>query len=167
VAPVSGKIDFAKEGLEKSGKAVRLIGDDGIHYWFAHMDSISVSRGQRVEAGYTLGGVGNSGNARTTGPHLHMEMKLNGQKIDPAAFLSGGNSMPGAIPLTPDGVKADSIEQKAEARMRGLFDAVSGYMAGGTRQDYREFGTTEDIELDPTETEMQPTMQPEVRSAIR
>ena len=154
VAPVSGTINFSKGGLTKSGQAVRLIGDDGIHYWFAHLDKRSVKKGQRVEAGFTIGTVGNSGNARTTGTHLHMEMKRDGERIDPASFLQGGNSAPGVIPTSSVTPQKPPTAHKAQSRLTGMFDAVSSTMAGGSRTDYRNLVDLEEppkVELTPQE----------------
>jgi murein DD-endopeptidase MepM/ murein hydrolase activator NlpD/SH3-like domain-containing protein len=56
--------------------------------YFAHLDSQFVAPGQRVEAGDTLGFVGNTGNARTTAPHLHFGIYRRGEgAVDPAPFL--------------------------------------------------------------------------------
>ncbi|MEJ2541370.1 MAG: M23 family metallopeptidase, partial [Gemmatimonadota bacterium] len=52
------------------------------------LDSQVVRRGQRVQIGDTLGFVGNTGNARTTPPHLHYGVYYRGQgAVDPAPFL--------------------------------------------------------------------------------
>lgn len=51
---------------------------------FAHLDSVNVKAGQHVQAGQLIGTVGQSGFA--TGPHLHMEVRQNGQIIDPASM---------------------------------------------------------------------------------
>ena len=56
--------------------------------YFAHLDSQHVSNGDRVQAGDTIGFVGNTGNARTTPPHLHFGIYRRGEgPVDPAPFL--------------------------------------------------------------------------------
>ena len=56
--------------------------------YFAHLDSQVVSRGQEVEIGDTLGFVGNTGNARTTPPHLHFGIYRRGEgPVNPDPFL--------------------------------------------------------------------------------
>lgn len=52
---------------------------------YAHLNSISVKPGQMVSLHETIGTVGSTG--RVTGPHLHYEIRHNGEAIDPAAFL--------------------------------------------------------------------------------
>lgn len=56
--------------------------------YFAHLDSQAVRAGQRVRVGDVLGYVGNTGNARTTKPHLHFGIYRRGEgAVDPAPFL--------------------------------------------------------------------------------
>lgn len=56
--------------------------------YFAHLDSQHVANGDRVQTGDTLGFVGNSGNARTTPPHLHFGVYRRGEgPVDPSPFL--------------------------------------------------------------------------------
>jgi len=52
---------------------------------YAHMSDISVSNGQRVAQGDTLGLVGSSG--ASTGPHLHFELRFEGRSVDPLGYL--------------------------------------------------------------------------------
>jgi murein DD-endopeptidase MepM/ murein hydrolase activator NlpD len=54
--------------------------------YYAHLDSQLVARGQRVEVGDTVGFVGNTGNARTTPPHLHFGVYVRGA-VDPDPFI--------------------------------------------------------------------------------
>ena len=54
--------------------------------YYAHLDSHSVESGQRVKVGDQLGTVGNTGNARTTPPHLHFGVYARGA-VDPLPFL--------------------------------------------------------------------------------
>ncbi|MET7679589.1 M23 family metallopeptidase [Streptomyces sp. NPDC005423] len=63
--------------------------DDGTELWFCHQSSISVSVGQKVGTGDVIGRVGATGNV--TGPHLHLEVHLNGSSTasDPMTWLRG------------------------------------------------------------------------------
>ena len=53
---------------------------------YAHLSKLAVTPGQRVRKGQILGYVGSTG--RSTGPHLHYEVRMAGESVDPAAFLS-------------------------------------------------------------------------------
>ena len=59
-----------------------------------HMNRIVVQPGQRIEPGqllgYTGGAVGTKGAGHSTGPHLHTEIRLNGQLLDPLSKDSNG-----------------------------------------------------------------------------
>jgi murein DD-endopeptidase MepM/ murein hydrolase activator NlpD/SH3-like domain-containing protein len=56
--------------------------------YYAHLDSQHVRNGDRIEIGDTIGFVGNTGNARTTPPHLHFGLYRTGEgAIDPTPFL--------------------------------------------------------------------------------
>jgi peptidoglycan LD-endopeptidase LytH len=59
-----------------------------VTYYYAHLASQDVRAGQRVQAGDVIGTVGNTGNARTTPPHLHFAVYKTGRvAIDPVPFL--------------------------------------------------------------------------------
>lgn len=55
--------------------------------YYAHMKDIYVKRGDLVKIGQQIGTVGNTGNARTTGPHCHFELKIDGAYVDPLKNL--------------------------------------------------------------------------------
>jgi murein DD-endopeptidase MepM/ murein hydrolase activator NlpD len=60
----------------------------GLTYYYAHLHEQLVRTGTRVRAGDPLGTVGNTGNARTTAPHLHFGIYARGEgPIDPDAFI--------------------------------------------------------------------------------
>ncbi len=60
----------------------------GLSTAYAHLSSISVSPGQPVGRGEKVGEVGNEGNS--TGPHLHFEVRRDGEPVDPSAYVGGG-----------------------------------------------------------------------------
>lgn len=59
----------------------------GVSTLYAHQASLNVSYGDTVEAGEVIGKVGTSG--LSTGPHLHFEVRLGGDPVDPAPYLNG------------------------------------------------------------------------------
>ena len=66
VAPVDGMVISVGVNTAIGGNWVTYRGDDGITYYFAHMDKPSgVSKGQRISARSYLGAVGNSGSAKS------------------------------------------------------------------------------------------------------
>ena len=60
---------------------------NGIQTLYAHMSVCSVTGGQTVSAGQTIGYVGSTG--RSTGPHLHFEVRVNGSRVDPQSYYPG------------------------------------------------------------------------------
>lgn len=83
-AAATGEISFAgwKGGY---GRTVEITHANGIMTRYAHLSRIDVTVGQAIEAGETLGGLGSSG--RSTGPHLHFEVRINGRAVNPRPFL--------------------------------------------------------------------------------
>lgn len=70
------------------GKVVEVDHGLGIRTRFAHMSRIYVKRGQKLEFREKVGLVGSTG--RSTAPHLHYEVMVDGQPLDPANFLRAG-----------------------------------------------------------------------------
>jgi murein DD-endopeptidase MepM/ murein hydrolase activator NlpD len=64
----------------RDGKGRRL------HTVYSHLSTTAVQRRQQVEAGAEVGAVGNTG-THSTGPHLHFEVRLEGEAVDPRAWL--------------------------------------------------------------------------------
>jgi murein DD-endopeptidase MepM/ murein hydrolase activator NlpD len=67
------------------GNLVVIDHGGGIATAYGHQSSIAVSLGQSVSQGETLGYVGSTGHS--TGPHLHFEVRVNGQAVDPLGYL--------------------------------------------------------------------------------
>jgi murein DD-endopeptidase MepM/ murein hydrolase activator NlpD len=63
------------------GRQVQIAHGGGILTLYGHMSSIAASPGEPVRQGQVIGYVGSSG--LSTGPHLHFEVKVNGQPVDP------------------------------------------------------------------------------------
>ncbi len=88
-ATMGGKVIYA--GWNDQGYGNLVIVENGPYRtYFAHLSSIPVQVGQTVRSGEVVGASGSTGNS--TGPHLHYEIRLNGQQVDPASytFHTGG-----------------------------------------------------------------------------
>ncbi|MEX2256829.1 MAG: peptidoglycan DD-metalloendopeptidase family protein [Acidimicrobiia bacterium] len=68
------------------GNAVVVNHGGGMATLYAHQSQIAASVGQQVAAGDVIGYVGSTG--MSTGPHLHFEVRLSGNPVDPAPYLS-------------------------------------------------------------------------------
>ncbi len=119
-AAMSGRVAWASR---KNGYGNLVIVDhgNGILTYYAHLSAFAVVAGESVEAAQLLGYVGSTG--RSTGPHLHYEVRVNGYPIEPASRISfdGGQysvnghalGAPGtvgldqALPKAPGGTKID------------------------------------------------------------
>lgn len=67
------------------GRTVVIDHGDGLATLYAHLFRVSVGRGDTVGRGEVIGTVGSTG--RTTGPHLHFEVMVNGRRVNPYSYL--------------------------------------------------------------------------------
>lgn len=83
-AAAKGRVSFVgrKSGY---GKVVEITHGNGLTTRYAHMSKFVAKRGQPVEAGDVIGAIGNTG--RSTGPHLHFEVRINDRAVNPRPFL--------------------------------------------------------------------------------
>jgi murein DD-endopeptidase MepM/ murein hydrolase activator NlpD len=69
------------------GNVVYVDHGSGLSTRYGHLSEIDVTVGQAVTRGQTIGLVGSTG--RSTGPHLHYEVRINNQPVDPKPYLPG------------------------------------------------------------------------------
>ncbi|MEM7440997.1 MAG: DUF5930 domain-containing protein [Pseudomonadota bacterium] len=90
VATGDGVVTFA--GRQSGyGRLVKIRHARGFETFYAHLNRIRVKKGQRVSRGDRIGDMGNSG--RSTGVHLHYEVRLNGKPLNPAKFMKAANDV--------------------------------------------------------------------------
>lgn len=89
-AAADGRISFVgtKAGY---GKVVEVTHGNGMMTRYAHMSRWDARVGQDVSAGDVIGRIGNTG--RSTGPHLHFEVHINGRPVNPRPFLESASNV--------------------------------------------------------------------------
>jgi hypothetical protein len=96
VIAVRGGVVVKAGEAGKGGIRVWVKDDHGMYHYYAHLNSVAVQTGQRVRAGQRLGGVGTTGNARGTDPHLHYSLNPDGTSektsVNPYQFLTARRS---------------------------------------------------------------------------
>lgn len=84
LASASGVVSYAMDA-GSYGKLIIINHGCNVQTYYSHCASIDVQVGDTVKAGDYIGTVGSTG--RTTGPHLHFELRLNGATMDPMDYL--------------------------------------------------------------------------------
>ena len=96
----AGGLVLASEWHAAYGQVIEIDHGNGIVTRYAHCSKVNVEAGALVKRGQLIGAVGSSG--RSTGPHLHFEVLLDGVPQDPAQFLEGGSEVAAtALPQLP------------------------------------------------------------------
>lgn len=83
-AALSGDVIFAGTA-DGYGNYVKLKHDNGYETAYGHCKSLVVKEGQYVEKGQLIAYMGSTGNS--TGPHLHFEVKINGEFVNPLEYV--------------------------------------------------------------------------------
>ena len=73
------------------GRLVKIQHEFGIETRYGHLNAIRVNVGQRVSRGDRIGDMGNSG--RSTGPHLHYEVRVGGKAVNPMIYIRAGQDV--------------------------------------------------------------------------
>lgn len=73
------------------GRLIKIQHEFGIETRYAHLNQIRVEVGQRVSRGDRIGDMGNSG--RSTGPHLHYEVRVGGNPVNPMIYIRAGEDV--------------------------------------------------------------------------
>ena len=79
-----GKVVFA-QNKGSYGNLVKVDHGNGVETWYAHCSKIYTTVGKQVNAGDIIAAVGSTGNS--TGPHLHLEIRINGNPVNPQKYL--------------------------------------------------------------------------------
>lgn len=88
LATAAGKVTFA--GWSSGyGYLVKIDHGNGVETYYGHCSKLYVSAGDTVEAGEEIAAVGSTGNS--TGNHLHFEIRLNGNQVNPESFVYQNN----------------------------------------------------------------------------
>jgi murein DD-endopeptidase MepM/ murein hydrolase activator NlpD len=101
LAPSKSYVHHVGQG-RRGGSLIWLLDPNrSVYFYFAHLETQKVMRNTWVEPGQCIGTVGNSGNARTTSPHLHFGIYVRGEgPVDPFYFIH--QPMTKSIPVTAD-----------------------------------------------------------------
>jgi hypothetical protein len=91
-SPVNAQINAAQYGtvifsdkLDGYGNTIRIDHGNGVETLYAHLSEFKVSKGNNVAPGQQIGNQGSTG--RSTGPHLHFEVKINGARKNPLLYV--------------------------------------------------------------------------------
>lgn len=86
----AGKVTFAGNS-GRYGKMVEIDHGCGIKTIYGHLKKVLVKKGQQVSHRYKIGKLGSTG--RSTGPHVHFEIRVEGEAVDPMKFIEAGRNV--------------------------------------------------------------------------
>lgn len=126
-ASMSGVVAFA--GVKRGyGNVIVLDHGNGVSTYYAHLSAMWVTVGQAITPGQVIGAIGVTG--RSSGPHLHYEVRINGEPVNPAYLISfsEGQVFVNGSPFTKD----EDDEPVPGGEVKPISDAKST-AAEGTR----------------------------------
>ena len=90
VAVDNGVVVYSDNGIRGYGNMIVIAHTDDIFTVYAHNNSNKVDKGDSVKKGEKIAEIGNTG--RSTGPHLHFEIRIKNKSRNPAQFLSNSEN---------------------------------------------------------------------------
>lgn len=130
-SPVVSAADgiVSEVGTNRLGGLVIWVLDPGRQQllYYAHLDSQIAREGTRIRRGDTLGLVGNTGNARTTPPHLHFGIyTMDEGAVDPLPFIHHPTERPAPLAVELELVGEWARAARRSARLRAAPDSAAG-----------------------------------------
>tara|TARA_R110001592_G_scaffold105579_3_gene296794 strand:- start:43521 stop:44792 length:1272 start_codon:yes stop_codon:yes gene_type:complete len=128
-AVADGRVNRSDQN--RLGGKVIWLNSGNYNYYYAHLDSQLVNIGQRVKLGDTLGLVGNTGNARTTAPHLHFGIYRKGRGAkNPLPFLQ-----------SPKNTQKISVSDTVSLKDYGVISVKAGNLRASPALNSKIIGT--------------------------
>lgn len=137
--PIGTPIYAAQDGIVEStpydsdgfGNYIKIKHSNGLESFYGHLASKERSGGSTVRAGELIGYSGNSG--QSTGPHLHFEVRRNGEKIHPNALLEGAGEVSGSnAGVYANSQMASSIQSLLPRMSTGFLPGIGGGDGGSS-----------------------------------
>lgn len=91
MASHDGTIIYTGKGFKGYGKMIMIESNDGWATLYGHLDKIIVHEGEKIKQGEVIGALGNTG--RSSGPHLHFEIRKLDGPVDPLPLLPAGEAL--------------------------------------------------------------------------
>jgi murein DD-endopeptidase MepM/ murein hydrolase activator NlpD len=121
LAAGSGTVEYAAWN-GAAGKYIRIRHTDGYKTAYFHLNRINVSVGKYVKQDQIIGKVGSTG--RSTGPHLHYEVILNGKKINPKRLSQLSGKPLGKAEMNKFNKRREEIEKMRTSDLNSLSNPI-------------------------------------------
>ena len=133
-SPSSGEVTNVKT-YKHAGKSITVVHDDDLTTTYHHLDTQDVTKGDIVEAGQQIGTSGNTG--RSTGPHLHIEARKGGKRVDPESVPGLVEKVLTPLPARPTLSPEDvALEDLIVGRIEGTHGQDPMFKTGVEKEEY-------------------------------
>jgi murein DD-endopeptidase MepM/ murein hydrolase activator NlpD len=105
------------------GNTISIVHPSGIKTYYAHLGTIKVHKGDKVNLNSIIGTVGDSGNAKGTFPHIHFQVWKNGKLENPANYFH----IPAYTPASKKEVAWLSEEEKEKAKSFNMINHLNNH----------------------------------------
>ena len=153
-AAADGTVTFA--GVKGSyGNLVIIDHGNGFETLYGHNSGFLVKAGDVVTKGQTIAAVGSTG--RSTGPHCHFEVHLNGELVDPLMYLPGENNAPARLQIPLSDLNQAVEEGKEPAETGGSESPAPAQQPAGNQTPASQPAPAPTEPTQPAETDSQET----------